>query len=66
MADDLDRAQQESELMLSIQLRQRKSALAATGCCHWCEGALQSDTGHFCNADCRDDFEMYRRRNGGF
>ena len=68
MADDLDRAQQESELMLSIQLRQRKPALPVTGHCHWCETQLTAGSqALFCDTDCRDDHEQFRQKtNGGF
>lgn len=63
MADDLDRAQQESELMLSIQLRQRKPALVATGSCHWCSTKLTDGSqARFCDADCRDDFQLSQKR----
>ena len=63
MADQLDRAQQEHDLHLSLQLKHRNPALPVTGYCHWCGDIAPADA-RFCDSDCRDDFEKDQRRRG--
>lgn len=65
MSDLIDTANAHSALLLTCALSQRKPVLANTGKCHWCEEPVQANA-HFCDSDCRDDFEQYKRRNGGF
>jgi hypothetical protein len=65
MADDIDRANDQAQAILELQLRQRKPTLPHNGKCHFCEDDIT--TGAFCSAECRDDFEKQeqaRRRNG--
>ncbi len=72
MADDIDRAQQETEFLLAAALRRTRPKLMPTGVCLECEIELISIEGDppalFCGAECRDDFEKrerMRRINGG-
>ena len=49
MADDIE-----------LAMQNRKSvALADLGICHYCSEPISD--GHFCDADCRDDFEQINR-----
>lgn len=63
MADQLDRAQQEHDIHLSLQLKHREPTLQAKGVCHWCDERTESGA-KFCNAACRDDYQQYERKNG--
>lgn len=63
MADIADRAAEQNELMLEIQLANAKvheAGLRLIGKCHYCEEPLKNQT--FCDADCRDDYEKYVRK----
>jgi hypothetical protein len=65
MSDEVDRANDQAQQMLDLQLKARKSVIAPKGACHYCDEPLHD--GLFCNADCRDDFEKEQRakeRNG--
>lgn len=71
MADDIDRAQQETEFLLAAALQRTRPKLRPTGLCLECEEELTTVDGDipalFCSADCRDDFEKrerMRRING--
>lgn len=63
MADDVDRAQVAADKHLEAQLQRRKPSLVADGSCHWCLESVSRDS-HFCDSDCRDDYEQYERRRG--
>lgn len=65
MADEIDKAADHNELLLTCALSHRKPTLRSTGKCHWCDETVPENA-HFCDSDCRDDFEQYKRRNGGF
>lgn len=60
--DIADEAQNLTELELSIAVKNRKPELQETGLCHWCESII--GVGHFCDSDCRDDFEKSKRMKG--
>lgn len=64
MADEVDRANDQAQQMLDIQLKRRKPSIAPRGTCYTCEDAT---TGLFCCPGCRDDYEREQRakeRNG--
>lgn len=66
--DDLDRAQEreERDRELAIAAARTGIVLPSTGACHWC-GEDVADSAHFCDADCRKDFERAQaamKRNG--
>lgn len=65
MADELDRASGYEELerlsaFNKISKRPMKEA-EATGCCLYCGEALPGDL-RWCDAECRDDWELERQR----
>lgn len=65
MADDIDRANDQAQQILDMQLRARKPILQPKGQCHFCDDELRF--GVFCTAECRDDYEKEQRakeRNG--
>lgn len=57
--DDIDRAQAGAEMFLDAALANARRAMhptaAETGVCLNCGEVLES--GRFCDADCRDDYE---------
>lgn len=66
--DDIDFAQQreQKDRDTLIALARRQHPLPSTGECHWC-AATVTRTAHFCDADCRSDYERElagRRRAG--
>jgi hypothetical protein len=63
MADQLDRAQQENDLHLAVQLKKRKHIAPVTGYCAWCAEKAPAKAS-FCDSDCRDDYEQDRRKRG--
>lgn len=63
MADQLDRAQQEHDIHLSLQLKHREPALKAKGFCHWCDERTEPGA-KFCSSACRDDHQQDERKNG--
>ena len=63
--DDIDRAQQQSELLLEKTInnaRQQNRALSPTGFCHYC-GETIADDQLFCDVGCRDDY-TWRKKLG--
>lgn len=65
--DISDRATQQEELARAKALEFRASVPAPTGFCFNCGIELDKKTQCFCDADCRDDFEVAaaaRLRNG--
>jgi hypothetical protein len=58
--DDIDRAQAVSERWLQRVLANRKptTELNATGFCHNCYEPLADVNRRFCDADCRDDWQL--------
>ncbi len=65
MTDLLDKAQEQEAIFLNAALSKRNATIACTGKCHWCKEPVGAKS-HFCDADCRHDFEQNRRLNGGF
>lgn len=65
MADDIDRAQGESDIYLAQALQvSKKPEYRATGLCIYCKEACN---GLFCDHDCKSDWEhqeKLRRING--
>lgn len=67
MSDLSDQASALEQLNLEVALTHRKPSPKATGKCLWCDQTLEKAGAQFCpGGDCQHDFEMYRRRNGGF
>ena len=66
--DDIDRAS-EREAMdrdLALAAARRAPLLPSTGRCHWCDASVPGEA-HFCDTDCRADFERDQaalKRNG--
>lgn len=65
MSDAIDTAQEQEAIFLNVALSKRKPTLNYTGFCHWCKELVVAKA-HFCDADCRHDFEQNRRLNGGW
>lgn len=63
MADIYDQAEATEQLFLNVALSHRKPELKDTGKCHWCEEPVLGNA-HFCDADCRNDFEQDQKRRG--
>jgi hypothetical protein len=55
-----DRAAEYELLDREIALQKRNPVLPATGFCHNCNEELGPEL-KFCNADCRDDYELRKR-----
>lgn len=70
MADEIDKANELAEVLLSAAIRNVKPRLRPTGNCHSCGESLLADLrlgSLFCDEFCRDDFEKQekmRRING--
>ncbi|AXF78799.1 hypothetical protein LU604_06945 [Erwinia tracheiphila] len=53
-ADQIDEAAARQQQMIDNALANRPvPQMTFTGECHWCEESINS--GHFCDAECRDD-----------
>jgi len=66
--DDLDRAQEREaqDRERALAAARNRPCLADTGRCHYCDASVLPGA-HFCDADCRGDFEREQaaaRRNG--
>jgi hypothetical protein len=71
MADDADRAQQQSDAHLAHSLansRKAEPGLQYTGACHNCEAFVAAPK-RFCDSACADEYEAemerYRRQRRG-
>lgn len=64
MSDDLDRAQEASDMLTDASIRNIRNntnrGLKPTGLCYYCESDVNSDK-LFCNVECRQDFEQEQR-----
>lgn len=65
MADLIDNAQEQEAVFLKVALSNRPASLPYRHKCHWCDEPV-GPIAHFCDADCRQDFEQNRRLNGGW
>ncbi len=63
--DIADQAQSQEEVFLNSALKKRNPSLPYNGKCHWCDEVVPSKA-HFCDSDCRHDFEKNRHLNGGY
>ena len=66
MADEVDRAAQEEEMLLAEAIKARRPAgPVPTGRCLWCD-EIVGDTMRWCNAECAREWEaleaLMRRR----
>lgn len=64
MSDEVDKANELSEVLLAASLKAPRPRLAPKGECHFCGENLMDSFlkgSLFCNQDCRDDFERQER-----
>lgn len=62
MADEVDRAAQEEEMLLAEAIKARRpGAPAPTGRCLWCD-EIVGDTMRWCGVECRDQWERSASR----
>lgn len=60
--DEIDRAQEEQERSINAAMLARdKTELTDTGFCYYCSDPVKQ--GHFCDVDCRDDYQQLNRDN---
>lgn len=66
MCDEIDQAQNLELLNINIKIgiANRKPTMTFTGRCHFSECRQPIARGLFCDAGCRDDFEIDERRKG--
>lgn len=65
MPGNTDRASKESEYILDRQLEESRKLvplITHTGYCHSCEEEVEAPK-LFCNGDCADDFEKYKKQH---
>jgi hypothetical protein len=60
MADDIDAANERAELRLEAERKFRYPSLPDVGSCHFCGESLSAGR-RFCDADCRDDWQVARK-----
>jgi hypothetical protein len=59
LMDDIDHANIRDEVLLAAQVSARKpTGPKPTGFCLWCEEPLADTTHRWCDASCRDDYEL--------
>lgn len=61
MADIIDRAGQDSDMLLEAGItaaRRHRRTLLPVGTCHYCEELLPKVGQLFCNSECTEDHEM--------
>lgn len=60
MADIIDAANEQADMLLSAAMRnRRRSSLPAVGNCHYCSEPCGSKL--FCDTECRDGYEHEQR-----
>ncbi|HDL7826288.1 TPA: hypothetical protein PXP39_004224 [Yersinia enterocolitica] len=64
MCDEIDQAQKLELLNIKIGIANLKPAMTFTGRCHFSECRQSIARGLFCDAGCRDDYEIDERRKG--
>ncbi|EOD4075125.1 hypothetical protein ACJQ68_004162 [Yersinia enterocolitica] len=64
MCDEIDQAQELESLNVEIGIANRKPTMTFTGHCHFSECRQPIARGLFCDAGCRDDYEIDERRKG--
>lgn len=65
MADIIDNAQEQEELIILAALSNRpKPSMVFTGRCYWCGETISK--GNFCDLDCRDDYQKRLNIAGGY
>lgn len=61
MSDIIDAANDQAELVLSVELSYRRpNGPKPTGRCLWCGEDVAPDR-RWCDSDCRDQFERYAK-----
>lgn len=63
MADIIDEANDLTDLNMQLALANRHIPLQPTGFCRNCDEPISA--GHFCDAECRADFDKRARNNHG-
>ena len=62
MADEVDRAAQEEEMLLAEAIKARRpTGPVPTGRCLWCD-EIVGDTMRWCDTECRDQWERAANR----
>lgn len=65
MCDEIDEAQNLEQHIIEVGIaNSRKPTMTFTGCCHFSECRQPIERGLFCDAGCRDDYEIDERRKG--
>ncbi|AJI86490.1 hypothetical protein CH54_3767 [Yersinia rochesterensis] len=64
MCDEIDQAQNLELLNIEIGIANRKPTMTFTGHCHFSECRQPIERGLFCDAGCRDDYEIDEWRKG--
>ncbi|MDR5019809.1 hypothetical protein RF657_15590 [Yersinia rochesterensis] len=64
MCDEIEQAQNLELLNIKIGIANRKTAMTFTGLCRFSECRQPIARGLFCDAGCRDDYEIDERRKG--
>lgn len=67
MSDEVDRANELSEVLLEATLKAARPSLRPKGECYFCGENLMNSFlkgSLFCNHDCRDDYERQERMRG--
>ncbi|MCD8560917.1 MAG: hypothetical protein LRY75_19330 [Shewanella xiamenensis] len=59
MSDVIDDAALENEAHIKAALSVRQPTLPFTGQCHYCKATVSTNQ-HFCDADCRHDYERLK------
>jgi hypothetical protein len=64
MADEADRAQEQTEAYLERARSNsaKEGGLVADGACHNCGATPDTSAQLFCDADCRQDYELRERQ----
>lgn len=66
MSDNLDIASEREEIDRNMaQALRQPTGPAPTGCCLYCGQGFLNLRLRWCDADCRDEWEMLRSRHGG-
>lgn len=57
--DAVDNAQKLEQQNIELALQKRNKELPFIGACHYCSEPISD--GHFCDSDCRDDYQQINR-----
>ncbi|EPM5566740.1 hypothetical protein PZS07_19035 [Providencia thailandensis] len=64
--DIIDSANELEQLHIQAALSNRQPVTKSiNGMCIWCEEMPAAPNSAYCSKDCGDDYEKYKRKNGG-